>query len=166
MIDPGKRGLGFYFMTMAGHRWRIYRDSDSISLDVQTGDYTLSTWFESNQAAEHYVAGKELVMAADQISTSGSTRFYPFIELSHETVVRAATARRVASRRTPGTTCTHKGRNVIHALCRRRVGVNAHRNGTMGANDQAVHVRQGIDFHRSQLMAKAGVDEVLLFGVH
>jgi dipeptidyl aminopeptidase/acylaminoacyl peptidase len=65
-LDPGKRGLGFYFDGTGGYVEVL----DSNSLDVQTGDFTLSTWFEPFGSAEHYVAARELVSAA-RISMSG-----------------------------------------------------------------------------------------------
>lgn len=81
LVDPGKVGYGFVFFNDGGY----INIPDSESLDVQTGDYTLSTWFAPTESAEHYVAGK------GACGGDSNSNFYigvdelnrPFIDISH-----------------------------------------------------------------------------------
>ncbi|HQX55000.1 MAG TPA: CARDB domain-containing protein [Pyrinomonadaceae bacterium] len=167
LIDPGKRGLGFYFYDDGSDTDGGYIEiPDSISLDVQTGDYTLSTWFESNQAAEHYVAGKGACNGSGSNFYIGvDSSFVPFIDISHEN----------GGSRASNDAFT-LSQNVWHNLILIKEGtsfklyvdgvlaLNHTETGTMGVNDQPFTIGKGIGCIAPQLTTKGGVDEVLLFG--
>lgn len=162
LIQPGKRGLGFYFAGDGGY----INVPDSNSLDVQTGDYTLSTWFNPLGSAEHYIAGKGACDGGGSNFYIGvDTNYDPFIDISHE-----AGGSRVG---VGGHTLTPF---VWHHLLLRKEGTvfsfyiddvlafNHTENGTMGVNDRPFTLGKGIGCTPPQLTTHGGVDEVLLFG--
>ncbi|MBP7375943.1 MAG: PD40 domain-containing protein [Pyrinomonadaceae bacterium] len=162
LIQPGKRGLGFYFAGDGGY----INIPDSNSLDVQTGDYTISTWFNPLGSAEHYIAGKGACNGSSSNFYIGvDSNYDPFIDISHD-----AGGSRVGI---GGHTVSPF---VWHHLLLRKEGTifslyidgvlafNHTENGTMAVNDQPITLGKGIGCTPPQLTTHGGVDEVLLFG--
>jgi subtilase family serine protease len=162
LINPGKVGYGFYFAGDGG----FIEIPDSDSLDVQTGDYTLSTWFNPIAATEHYVAGKGAC-------GENSSNFYigvgadyvPFIDISHPY---------------GGSRVSNGGfvlsQSVWHHLLLRKQGTNfklfvdgveavSHDDANaFNTGGQPFTIGKGDACAAPQLTTNGGVDEVRLYG--
>ncbi len=161
LIDPGKSGLGFYLPGNGGYI--LIPDDDS--LDVQTGDYTLSAWFNPLGSAEHYVVGKGACGESSSNFYIGvNTDYRPFIDISH-----ASGGSRVSW-----------GQQISgfswHHLLLRKEGTNfrLYVNGSLAINHQETQpmnvgtqpftIGKGDGCTPPQLSTNGGVDEVRLYG--
>ena len=158
----GKVGYGFYFSGDGGY----INFPDDDTLDVQTGDYTVSAWFSPTAAAEHYVVGKGACGENSSNFYIGvDENFVPFMDISH-----SSGGSRVGS--WGGTLST----NTWHHLLLRKQGTNfrLYVNGSLAADHQETQpmvigtqpftIGKGDGCTPPQLTTNGGVDEVRLYG--
>ena len=162
LIDPGKVGLGFYFPGNGGY----IEVPDSNSLDVQTGDYTLSTWFYPVGSAEHYVAGKGA--CGNNFSNfyiGVGADYVPFIDISY-----ASGGSRVSNG------AFVLSQSVWHHLLLKKQGTNfklfvdgveavsSDETRAFNTGNQPFTIGKGDACTPPQLTTNGGVDEVRLYG--
>lgn len=162
LVDPGKVGFGFYMPETGG----FIEVPDDDTLDVQDGDYTLSTWFYPAGSAQHYVAGKGGCNdQANRFFIGVDSNYVPFLDISHETGG--------SSTGNPAFALTQY---QWHHLLLRKIG-NEHRlyvNGQLasqltiaepiGVGTQPFTIGKGVYCDSPELQSFGGVDEVRLYG--
>lgn len=163
LINPGKRGIGFFSLPESSLGGYVYVP-DSPSLDVNDGDYTLSTWFNPMAPAEHYVAGKGACNSASNFYIGVDENFHPFIDISH-----LSGGSRIGS----GAALSQ---NEWHNLVLRKEGtsfrlyvngvlsINFIESQSIGTNDAPFTIGKGDSCTAPTLTAKGAIDEILLFG--
>lgn len=162
LMTPGKVGFGFNFPGNGGY----VSVPDDDSLDVQAGDYTLSTWFFPYDSATHYVAGKGACGGTSSNFYIGvDPNYVPFIDISHE----------------GGGSRVSDGSVVLstfawHHLLLRKQGpnhqlfvdgvlkINHDENNTIAANTAPFTIGKGDGCTTPDLTSNGAVDEVRLYG--
>ena len=162
LVSPGKIGLGFSF---AGDGGYVLIPDDN-SLDVQAGDYTLSTWFFPYGQSTHYVAGKGACGGTSSNFYIGvDNLFVPFIDISHESGGSRISGGSFVLNQSSWHHLLLRKEGPIHTLYVDGQFAFSHvENNTILANTAPFTIGKGDECTAPELTTDGAVDEVRLYG--